>query len=609
MTLRSPTSAMLWELWRVTRAEVAWKLVLPIGGALTALALGAAFAPTDPTDYQQVNDNVAALALILIVLPHLAGWLSIGKLSGGRPGYPLYLSYTRPVGTAVLVGLPLAYLTALSAAIYLVSAIVLRLASSYAFPLLPVAAWMAALTLVFMAGAWSSRIRVVPVLVWVVAVTRALGLSMARLTAVEIPDEYDWPPRLWPTLFDWPRTDYAWVALIAVACFGVTLFMVTRQRRGDRLFGLPWFLRGLSRAESRGLPRVELGDLWNPLAFASLFRFPCPTSSPTRAQLWFDLKSNGLPVLTIGVALALVIVPVSVISGPLDAAWNADPDVVCPIKECFWARAIPPMWAPFSLFVVLSLAGNAFGIRWRQGRAFISAFDATQAYGTLPLAILKLLVKSVCVIAALSAIVVSFWISIPILGDPVFIQMIGVPLSSRQSSINIALAALSGYQQLALVVVAVVGVVVWVASWAALGALRMRYRLRVNIATCLLLVYGAVFFWLAIGVRADPETASRLHLDVVYDVMCWINTAVIVFTTVYVFWTGFVEDALTVRYASGAAAIAAAFGMAWLTALHITGAQLAEMSVMNAIRVVSPALLPLMAGGLAPWSYSRIRSL
>ena len=31
MTLRSPTSAMLWELWRVTRAEIAWRLALPIG--------------------------------------------------------------------------------------------------------------------------------------------------------------------------------------------------------------------------------------------------------------------------------------------------------------------------------------------------------------------------------------------------------------------------------------------------------------------------------------------------------------------------------------------------------------------------------------------------
>src|SRR5688500_6983518 len=101
MTPRSPIIAMLWELWRVTRTEVAWKLALPIGGGLAALTLGAAFAPPDnPKAYKDVNDNVAAFALILIVMPHLAGSLSMGKLNGGQPGFPLSLLYTRPVRTA-----------------------------------------------------------------------------------------------------------------------------------------------------------------------------------------------------------------------------------------------------------------------------------------------------------------------------------------------------------------------------------------------------------------------------------------------------------------------------------------------------------------------------
>jgi len=64
---------------------------------------------------------------------------------------------------------------------------------------------------------------------------------------------------------------------------------------------------------------------------------------------------------------------------------------------------------------------------------------------------------------------------------------------------------------------------------------------------------------------------------------------------------------LTTRYASGAVALSAAFGAAWLTVLHIAGVQLAGMSAMNALSVVWPALLPLMASGLAPWSYGRIR--
>jgi hypothetical protein len=198
----------------------------------------------------------------------------------------------------------------------------------------------------------------------------------------------------------------------------------------------------------------------------------------------------------------------------------------------------------------------------------------------------------------------------PLLGDAVFIQIWGVPLSSRRSVIADAFAALTGYQQLALAILAAVGVVIGVAAFAVFGALRVRYSRRASIAAILLLLYGLAFVWLAVAVRVgDPETEtiSRLHLDVVYEAMRWIAIAAIVFTTVYVFWRGFTEHVLTIRYAGGAVAIAVAFGAAWLTVQQIAGVQLAGMSAMNAISVVSPALLPLMASGLAPWTFSRIR--
>jgi hypothetical protein len=589
MTTRSRIVVMLWEIWRVTRAEAAWKLAIGIVGGLAVLALSAAFAPSgDAERYERIMDDSAAIAMILLVLPHVMGWFSLARLNGGRPGFPLSLQYTRPVRTAVIVGLPMVYLTAVSWAIYLVSALLLRVASGYAFPLLPVAVWMAALTLAWVAAAWPTRNGTIQLLVMMFAVTRALGLAMDRLTAVELQGGYDWPPRLWPTLFDFPRTDYAWVALIGLASFGVTVAGVARQRRGDG------WVEG---------PSAQRDGFWDRLV--NVFRFPCPTSSATRAQVWFDLKFSGLPLLAIGVALAIVILLVSAVSGPIDAALNADPRVSCPIEECFYVRAWPPLLAPLSLFIMLFLGGNAFGIRRRQGRTYVSAFEATQAHGAAQLAALKVLVKSVCVLAALLAIGVSVWISLPLLGDAVFIQMWNVPLSSRLREITGAVAALTGYEQLALVVVTAVGVAVWVAAFAVLGALRTRYSRR--IVEPLLLLYGLALVWLAVGVRVDPETASQFHLDVVYGAMRWIAAAAMVFTTVYVCWSGFAERVLTIRYAGGAVAISAAFGAAWLTALHIAGVQLAGMSATNAISVVSPALLPLMASVLAPWSLSRIR--
>jgi hypothetical protein len=589
MTTRSRIVVMLWEIWRVTRVEAAWKLALGIVGGLAVLTLGATFAPADNAKrYEDIMDNGAAIAMILLVLPHLMGWFSLAKLNGGRPGFPLYLHYTRPVRTAVIVGLPMVYLTAVSWAIYLVAALLLRVTSGYAFPLLPVAVWMAALTLLWVAATWSTRNRTIQMLVFMFATVKAIGLAMDRLTAVEIPDTFDWPPRLWPTLFDFPLTDYAWIALIGLASFGVTVAGVTRQRRGDG-----WV----------EVPSAQRDGLWDRLV--NVFPFPCPTSSATRAQVWFDLKSSGLPLLAIGVALAIVILLVSAVSGPIDAAWNADPDVSCPIGECFWVRAFPPLFTPLALFAVLALAGNAFGIRWRQGRAYMSAFEATQAHGAAQLAALKVLVKSVCVLAAIIAIGVSAWISVPLLGDAVFIQMWELPLSSQLSALNGAVAALTLYQQLALAVMAAVGVVIWVAAFAVLGALRTRYSRRVNIAALSLLLSGLALALLALSERNG--IVSPFVFDALFAAARWIFFGAMVFTTVYIVWSGFAERVLTIRYASGAVAISAAFAAAWLTALPIAGVQLAGMSATNAISVVSPTLLPLMASVLAPWSLSRIR--
>ena len=238
---------------------------------------------------------------------------------------------------------------------------------------------------------------------------------------------------------------------------------------------------------------------------------------------------------------------------------------------------------PYAVLTVhgLGTGRNAFGIRRKQGRTYVSAFEATQAYGTAQLAVLKLLVQSVCVLAAIIAIAVSVWISLPLLGDAVFIQIWGVPLSSRRSVITDAVAALTGYEQLSLAIVAAVGVVIGVAAFAVFGALRTRYSRRASIASFLLLLYGLAFVWLAVGVRVDPETASQFHLDVVYGAMGWIATAAMVITTVYVCWSGFAERVLTIRYASGAVAISAAFGAAWLTVLHMAGVQLAGMSAIE----------------------------
>ena len=155
--MRSPIAAMLWELWRVTRVEAAWKLALGLVVALAAWLVSAAFAPV-------WDKGTASLVGISLYMPHIMGWISLAGLNGGRPGFPLCLHYARPIRTAVMVGVPTAYLTALSFAIYLVSAFLLRAASGYPFSVVPAAAWIAVLTVVLRTIGWSTRSLVVMML-------------------------------------------------------------------------------------------------------------------------------------------------------------------------------------------------------------------------------------------------------------------------------------------------------------------------------------------------------------------------------------------------------------------------------------------------------------
>jgi hypothetical protein len=562
---------MLWENWRLTRVEAAWKLGLGIVGGLAVLVVFEAMAPSKTT-----KDFGAFVAFMVILLPNITGWFSIPKVNGARAGFPFSLHYTRPVRTAVLVGVPMAYHVATAAASYLVSAFVLRVTSGYPFPLLPVAAWVAALNMTHAPANWSIPSRVVTVLGSLAAGVGVMAFAILRLP----PGGFDWHDSAspWPAMFDLRLTDYALIAAIGLSSFGLTVAGVVRQRRGDAPAAIPWMSGG-------GYP------LW----LVNLFRFPCPTSSATRAQIWFELTSRGLPVLAIGVALAIV--------NPLLFA------ISVPAGE--WLRVIAMMCGMFSVIAVVMLGGNAFNIRWRPGRLYASAFEVTLPCGSARLAGLKVLVRSVCVLIALAAVGVSVWASMSFIavgehGEPLKGYQ---PLRSWQGAIESAIGSLTTYEQVALTVVAPIGIAIMVASWAAVGALVTRYPRRLGILGWLVLLHGAVLIPLVLtGYRGfGSKELWEFLLDVLVWMTRWIDTPAIVLATFYVTWKAFAERLVTLRSVCVAALVSMAFGAAWVTLLRAAGVQIAAMPATDAAWMLSPVLLPLMASVLAPLSLSRIR--
>jgi hypothetical protein len=567
---------MLWEQWRLTRGEIAWRLVLSVGAASAVLMLAT-------LSSSEIARNMAAvLALVLLVTPHALGWFSIAMLNRGQSGFPLFLLYTHPLRTAVIVGVPMAYLATMSAALYIVSALVLRMVFGHPFPLLTVAAFIAILNIAQLAANWSTRRFTLRMLANVAVSLVWTGLSINRLSVEEIPGPDVAPPATWPAVFDFAAADYAWISAVGLALFGLTVRAVNRQRHGG------------SRAGIAGTPANGFPD-----RLVNLFRFKCPTMSATRAQLWFDLRSTGLPLLTVGIVLALVNGLLGAVSGPIDAVITADyrEYVSCTVQECYWARPMSMLFAMVSVAAVLMLGSNAFGLRARQGLVYASAFEATQPYGTGRLAVLKLTVRLMCVLTALAAIVFSVWASGLFVGSG---RIFGGPFET----IAFAFGALNGSEKLALAVAAFIGAGSTIALLASFGALRTRYSRRLNQAGVLLLVYLTGLVLLVIGGERWTGT-----LEAMLRTTSWATASAIVGGTAYLSWRAFTERLLTPGQACSAALLTAAFAAAWVTLLGGLALAFTGRPVTYDVRLLAPALLPLTIGVLAPWSYSRVRHI
>ena len=564
--MRSPVVAMLWEHWRLTLGESAWRLSFGLVAGSTALAL---------------SDSGPTIAVWILLSQHGMFWMSIAKLTGGRfvdgyrPGFPLHLLYTHPVRTSVIVGVAMLYDAVSCAAMYVASAALLGLAFGQPLPVLSMAMLIVVFHMVCTFAQWSTRSRVFQ---WLVS----SGIWVAVIALVNI--------RAGGSVLqlDFSFAETALMAATGLLAFALTVAGVARQRRGDARAAIP---------RTKGSGAAD----W----LAGLVRVPCPTSSATAAQVWFDLRSSGLPVLAIGLAFAIAIPLLLVVTTRLDALLSGvftEPPT----------RGFAVGVAMLSLPAVLILGGNAFGIRARQGRTYAGVFDATQAYGTARMAGIKVLVRSACLLAALVAVITSIWwsasvIPFDVLGDhDAFIEKSRNPVSGQMRAIEGAVGAMSADTLLALAFLTGMAAVVMVAARASLAALRARYPRRVTIAGSLLLLYGLAFV-LRAPVGQGGNGWEVLFMDALFGATPWLAAAAIALATGYLLWRVLAERVLTLRQACGAILVSAAFAAAWMAVLNAAGAPLLAMPARDAAGMLAPVMLPLMASVLAPWSLSRVR--
>jgi hypothetical protein len=544
MITRSAIAALLWENWRISRVEAAQRFA--IGLALGTIGI-------------LPGDGTAAFWILVIL--HSMIWFSIAKLNGGKfadgykPGFPLYLQFSRPVTTPVLVAVAMAYDALSCLLLYLVSAALLGFAFDKPLPLFSVALWIVASHMVYACVQWATRSRVVQWLGSLVFIVPMYLLIRERVTS--------------PLQVEFALVDSVIMGLACVGAFWLTVAGVARQRRGDAI--------------ATASPQKEWSGGF-PDWLVTLFRFRGPISSATRAQIWFELRTSGLPVLLIGSLVALLVFLMGALS---------------PLFEPLRVVAIP-LGIFASLIVLVGLGNNAFGIRRKQGRIFASPFELTLPYGTAKLAGIKVLVRTACVLLALTAIGVSLWSSTSV-GD--WSQAVlanyqdARPLFQKVQQKFFDFGALPGFAFIATALVASIAVATLIAWQASREALRARHPVGVIVAQWLPTVWGLGSIVLALAHRGGLISVEVVRAF--FTASFWITGTAVVVGTIYVLWRGLAQGVLTIRHAGVALAAAVAFGLLWWAGMPPTSAG----------AILWLAMPVLMAGVLAPWALSRVRHL
>ena len=266
--MRSPTAALLWEIWRRNRIAVAVIVAATVAGRLLDYA-------EQPTD-----DPSSLIALLWMVsFLFLFGVFSYTESSGTRGigSFPRRL-FTLPVSSLRLVALPVLTGIASVELLYLLWLDPLSRGGSVSTPF--VAVLLGASMVFFQAVFWMLE-RLGPLRLMIAGAVTICLYGVGLLPS--------WPPSPPPP---W-RSEAAIgtvVAALAVVAFLLAWRHISRMRSADRGRSA-YRLEPLIAATAGALPRHRT-----------------PFASPAAAQFWFEWRCSGfvLPLLVGGVLVAIV---------------------------------------------------------------------------------------------------------------------------------------------------------------------------------------------------------------------------------------------------------------------------------------------------------------
>lgn len=544
----TPAAATLWESWRLTRRRL-----LPVPALAT---LGG---------WLLARNGGSLLAFIILFAAAVGMALSL-PLFGTRPAFPLSKSFARPIRTSVLAGTPLAYVFCAAAASYLLPAALLRAATGAPLPLMPAATLVGALAVLVAGSSWVAR-----------DATDRTGLAIAAYIAAGLMVKFLGPFRYAaqvtrsftvkvasPQLCVLSAGDYLAVLLLIAVIYLWISFMVARQRHGEN--------EPSSANPSPGRSAPDRGDILESIrsTCVQLLRWRCPVTSSTAAEIWFEMQYYGIPVLVIGALLALGI------AGLIQWANASHSAIPLVIAACTFS-------APF-----LAGVGASIWNRRSASREKVPAFEAARPIGTAKLIGLQVFVATACIFAAWVLMAASAWLSLPLLTDLHQNGSAGARAAQlvHQYGMRLLSGAIVGFTLLA----TLIALLAAVRSFASSNGLRTLLG-----AVCLVLYSVGLIVAVALG-WVDA---------IVIDIHVWALVIAIPAGTILILGKALVGGILTPPQVALSV-------LTWLLFAALSFDLLRTAGMMNAAGpfaalTLAATVLPLMAVGIAPWSFSLIR--
>jgi hypothetical protein len=312
---------------------------------------------------------------------------------GVRSGFPFSRSYSRPVSTAVLVGVPFIYTAVASSVSYVLPTLLLQTFFDVSFPLLPVVVVTSTVAAIMTSCSWSTRSAVMRVLA-IMGAYLFLPALIPLLGQLAVVSE-GFPSSIHADAIRLLPFGYGVAALLCIFAYVFVVVRVSQLRHaGERIRRL----KPAEKGSSAQPQAASIGTMLRALS-TSVAPYRCPTDSPTAAAVWLHLQGRGFPIVFAGAVMSVVI----------------------PVLFAFAGNSSAPMatiYAVSGLLVPLLTAAGAS--TWNRGWGWgskLSAFEGARPQSAFSAVSIDILVSVLSLIIAYALIAFALYLTLPIFSD------------------------------------------------------------------------------------------------------------------------------------------------------------------------------------------------